>query len=280
MRRSKINSPINKSCNSPTTTNPRPVNHLLLVLRAERADGLSGPPDLEIADLLHLSLVLHSVVRLGVVVEGALGLLAGLDGVVQVVEDGLEGVLELRAPVDGTAAGGGRAGLVHPVHAVGTDERVEGLGSLLDGLVEGLRWGVALLTENLVLGEEHTVDAAHEAASLTVKVRVDLLLKGGHVHVSGADGDTESSGLLESLAGDILEDGDGGVDATALTEKGADSAAGSLGGDEDDIDISWHIDLGELLEHGGESVREVKSLGSVSDAKSGIGCGFDVPFPW
>lgn len=263
MRRSKINSPINKSCQSRITTNPRSTNHLLLVLRAERADGLSGPPDLEVADLLHLSLVLLSVVRLGVVVEGALGLLAGLDGVVQVVKDGLEGVLELGAPVDGTATGGGRAGLVHPVHAVGTDERVERLGRLLDGLVEGLRWGVALLAENLVLGEEHTVDTAHKAASLTVEVRVDLLLKGGQVHVSGADGNTEGGGLLESLASDILVDSDGGVDATALAEKGADSAAGSLGCDEDDIDISWHFDLGELLEHGGESVREVKSLWSV-----------------
>jgi len=125
-------------------------NRLLLVLGAQRADGSAGSPDLQVADLLHLGLKLLAVVLLAVVLEGALGLGTILDSVVEAVEDGLQGVLELGGPVDGTAAGGGGAGLVHPVHAVGTDQGVQGLGGLLDGLVEGLAGGVAALAEDLV----------------------------------------------------------------------------------------------------------------------------------
>ena len=119
---------------------------------------------------------------------------------------------------------------------------------------------MAALTKDLVLREEHTVDSAHKAATLAVQVRVHLLLEGGLVEVSRADSDTEGYGLLLGLAGDVLEDSDGGVDATALAEEGADSAAGALGGDEDDVDVSGDFDLGEVLEDRGEAVREVKSL--------------------
>jgi hypothetical protein len=254
----------------------------LSVLGTEAADGLAGAPDLKVADLLHLGLELGAVVGLRSVLEGAAGLLTGLDGGVEVVEDGLEGVLEAGAPVDGTAAGGGGAGGVHVVHTVGTDQGVEGLGSLLDGLVEGLGGRVTALTENLVLCEEHTVDTAHQATTLTVKVRVDLLLKGGLVHVTSTDGDTEGNSLLLGLTGDILEDGNGSVDTTALLEESADGTAGTLGGTEDDIDVSGDLDLGLVLEDGGETVREVESLekrsATCENKKPGELIG--VPCPW
>ena len=116
------------------------------------------------------------------------------------------------------------------------------------------------LTEDLVLGKEHAVDTTHKAAALAVKVRVDLLLEGGLVEVAGADGDTKSDGPLLGLTGDVLEDGDGGVDTAALTEEGAHGAAGALGGNEDDVHVLGDIDLGEVLEDGREAVGEVKGL--------------------
>jgi hypothetical protein len=42
-------------------------------------------------------------------------------------------------------------------HAVLSDEREEGLGSLLDGLVEGFGRGVSVFTEDLVLSKEHSL---------------------------------------------------------------------------------------------------------------------------
>jgi len=57
-----------------------------------------------------------------------------------------------------------------------------------------------------------------------------------------------------------LEDGDGRVDTTSLTEKSSDRATRSLGSNEDDIDIGRNIDLGLILEDWGETVREVESL--------------------
>lgn len=240
--------------------NNHPFCRDLVVLGAERADGLTGAPDLELVNLLELSGVLLAVVLLEVVLEGALGLCAVGDGGVEVVEDGLEGVLEALLPVEGAAAGGGRAGVVHVVHAVGADQGVQGLCGLLDGLVERLRGRVAALAENLVLGEEHAVDAAHQAAALAVQVRVDLLLEGGLVEVARPDGDAERDGLLLGLAGYVLVDGDGGVDAAALAEEGADGAAGALGGDEDDVDVGGNFDLGEVLEDRREAVGEVEGL--------------------
>lgn len=104
------------------------------------------------------------------------------------------------------------------------------------------------------------MDSAHQATTLAVQVGVDLLLESSLVHVSGTDGNTEGDGLLLGLSGDVLVDGDGGVDTTALTEEGADCAAGALGGDEDDIDVGGNLDLGEVLEDGRETVGEVESL--------------------
>jgi hypothetical protein len=104
------------------------------------------------------------------------------------------------------------------------------------------------------------VDTAHKAATLAVKVRPDLLLEGGLVEVAGTDGNTHSDGLLEGLAGDILVDGNGAVDTTALLEERADSAARALGGDEDNVNVGGDLDVGAVLEDGRETVGEVESL--------------------
>jgi hypothetical protein len=55
-------------------------------------------------------------------------------------------------------------------------------------------------------------------------------------------------------------DGNRGVDTTALLEESADGASGSLGGDEDDIDVLGRDDTGVLLVDDRESVSKVKSL--------------------
>jgi hypothetical protein len=57
-----------------------------------------------------------------------------------------------------------------------------------------------------------------------------------------------------------LEDSDGGVDTTSLTEESSDGSARALGSNEDDIDVGGNIDLGLVFEDGGETVGEVESL--------------------
>jgi hypothetical protein len=71
-------------------------------------------------------------------------------------------LLELGGPVESTSSSGGGTGVVHVVHTVFTDQGEERLGSLLNGLVESLGGRVAVLSENLVLGEEHSLDTTHE----------------------------------------------------------------------------------------------------------------------
>jgi hypothetical protein len=108
------------------------------------------------------------------------------------------------------------------------------------------------------------VDAAHQAAPFTVEVRIHLLLECGFVEIARADGDAEGDGFLLGFAGDVLEDGDGGVDASAFAEEGADGTAGALGGDEDDVDVGGDVDFGEVFEDGGEAVGEVEGLSDIS----------------
>ena len=195
-----------------------------------------------------------------VVVQAPLRLGPVLDTVVQVVEDGLQGILEATTPVDSSPPRRGRAGSIHPVHAVGADQGIETLCGLLNSLVEGLAWRVTAFTEDFVLGEEHAVNAAHEAAALAVEVGIDFLLERGLVKVAGADGNTKSDGLLLGFASHILVDRDGRVDAAALTEESADGTPRALGRNQDNVNVRGNVDFGLVLEDGGETVREVEGL--------------------
>jgi hypothetical protein len=64
------------------------------------------------------------------------------------------------------------------------------------------------------------------------------------VTVSRTDGDSESDGLLLGLSGDVLVNGDGRVDSSSLEEEGSNGSAGTLGGDENDVDVSGGNDTG------------------------------------
>ena len=72
------------------------------------------------------------------------GLGLALDGLVELVEDRQDGLLEAGLPVERAALGGGGAVGVHPVHAVLVHEADEALGEFLDGLVEGFGGAVAV----------------------------------------------------------------------------------------------------------------------------------------
>ncbi len=119
---------------------------------------------------------------------------------------------------------------------------------------------MAPLPEDLVLRQEHAVDAAHQAATLAVEIRIHLLLKGSLVEIAGTNGDTYGLGLLLSLARDVLVDGVGRVNAAALSKERPDRPAGALGSHEDHVDVLGDVDLGEVLEHGRESVGEIECL--------------------
>ena len=74
--------------------------------------------------------------------------------------------------------------------------------------------------------------------------RDSLLLKGSLVTVSRTDGDTERNSLLLGLSSNILVNGDGRVDSSSLEEQGSDGSTGSLGSDEDDVDVGGGDDTG------------------------------------
>ena len=76
--------------------------------------------------------------------------------------EGIDLLVELGGPVEGTTTSSGGAGVVHVVHTVLADQGEQGLGGFLDSLVEGFRGRVAVLAEDLVLSKEHALDTAHK----------------------------------------------------------------------------------------------------------------------
>jgi hypothetical protein len=188
-------------------------------------NSLSSTPDFQIADISHLLVVSLAIVRSRIIVQASLSFLAISYTVVELIEHRLEGILELGRPIDCTTSGSGRASSIHVIHTISPNERVERLRSLLNSLIESFGRRMTTFAEDFVLREEHAVDTTHQAAALTVEIGEDFFFESGLVEVATADGDTESNGFLFGFACYVLVDGDGGVDAAALTEEGADSAA-------------------------------------------------------
>lgn len=84
---------------------------LLVGLRAEGADGLADAPHLLLANLLELNLEVLAVGLATVELERPAGLGSVTDRLVELLEHGLVGGVELGGPVEGTATGSGGAGL-------------------------------------------------------------------------------------------------------------------------------------------------------------------------
>jgi hypothetical protein len=96
--------------------------------------------------------------------------------------------------------------------------------------------------------------------ALAIKVRIDLLLERGLVHVARADRDANCGGLFFRLARDVLPDSNGRVDAAAFLEERANGAAGSLRRHQDNVYVWRGYDLGVILVHDGKAVGEVERL--------------------
>ena len=251
----------------------------LFSLGSETSDSLSGAPDFLGTDLIEFLFKCFSVVFPSTEFQGPLGLAAILDGVIQIVEHGLlsvlyaalegdlESIFEFGGPVQGSTSSGGGASFVHPIHTICTDERVQTLSSLLDCLIERFRGRMSTFSQNFILRKEHSLNATHETSSLTVQVTVDFFLEGRLVEISGTDTDTESDGFFLGFAGDVLEDGEGRVDASAFFEETADCATGTLGGTENDVDVGGRDDTGQILIDDGETVREVQGLMSIGNLR-------------
>ena len=69
-----------------------------------------------------------------------------------------------------------------------TDERIQALSSLLNSLIERLAGAVTTFAEDLVLRQEHTVNTAHQAATLAVEIGIDFLLESSLVEIAASDG--------------------------------------------------------------------------------------------
>jgi hypothetical protein len=104
------------------------------------------------------------------------------------------------------------------------------------------------------------VNAAHQAASLAVEIGPHLFLKRCLIEVPATNGNTERDRLLFCFASDILVDSDRRVDAAAFAEKSPDGTTRAFRSYQDDIDVGWNLDFGQILEDGRETVREVKGL--------------------
>ncbi|KAH3660712.1 hypothetical protein OGATHE_005044 [Ogataea polymorpha] len=133
---------------------------------------------------------------------------------------------------------------------------------------------MAVLSQDLVLSKEHTVDTSHQTSSLTVQVRVDFSLEGGLVNVTRSNGNSQSNGLLLGLTSNVVPDGVRRVDTSALLEKRSHSSTRTLRSSQDHVNVGWWHNVGQLLEDRRESVGEIQglSLGEQRlDGRPGLG---------
>ena len=153
-----------------------------------------------------------------------------------------------------------RAVGVHPIHAVLVNKAGKRLRELFARFVECLGRAVAVRTEAVVLSFHHAAESAHEDAALADEVGRHFVVEGGREEVAGTDGDADGERILLSLAGSVLRDGIGGVDAGTIEEVATHVRARTLRSDHDHVHILGRIDACDLAVLVSETMREVKRL--------------------
>ena len=157
----------------------------------------------------------------------------------------------------------------------------DGLAGLLEGLLGGHALALVAAGERL----NDAVDGAEEDATLAVDVGLVLRGEGGLEHEGRSKSDTPAKSEVGGLAGLVLVDGEGGVDASAvdlltLLVETTDRGAHTLGADGNDVHVlgEGFADGIEVAEeeavgkaeggtrlHGGEDLLVKLGLGSIRD---------------
>jgi len=163
------------------------------------------------------------------------------------------------------------------------DVASDGLARLLEGLLG--RHALALVAA--VEGLNDAVDGAEEDTTFTIDVGLVLRSEGGLEHEGGSKCDTPAKSEVGGLAGLVLVDGEGGVDASAidfltLLVETTDGGTHALGADGNDVHVLGEglTDRVEVAEkeavgkaeggtwlHGGEDLLVKLGLGSIGDEK-------------
>ena len=226
-----------------------------LLARTERTDGLAGLPHFAVVHVLKLLGHEFLVVGAAGVADDFARFLHLLRRLVELLEDGLGRLAEVRPPLERAVLRGLRAVRVHPVHAVLVDEAGERLGEFFASFVERFGRAVAVLAESVVLRFHDAAERTHEDAALADEVGGYFILERGREEIARADGDTDGERQKRRVAGRVLGDGERRVDARAVEEVAADVSARALGRDHDDVHVRTGLDAGQFVVDVGETVR-------------------------
>lgn len=94
----------------------------------------------------------------------------------------------------------------------------------------------------------------------TIKVGVNLLLKGGLIHVTRANADTKGDSFFFGLACNVSPYGNARIDTPTFLEKSTNSTTRTLGSHKDNINIFRRYDVGVIFENYRETMGEIESL--------------------
>ena len=139
-----------------------PVRTILVILWTEFADSLCGAPHLAVVHGCKFLLKTGTVVGLRVGIDADLCFVTALHTCIELLHDGLNGIMETREPVKCATLGGGGTIGIHPVHTLLSEERHEALCELFYCLVESLGGGVAILAEHFILSQEQALNSTHQ----------------------------------------------------------------------------------------------------------------------
>ena len=108
--------------------------------------------------------------------------------------------------------------------------------------------------QNIVLSLHHTCQGAHQDATLAGEVAIDFLCKSGFEQVTGPDCDAKRQSPLQGSSGGVLLYGVTGVNARAVQEVGAHTAARAFGCDQGYVYVWRRHDTRLVVVGDGEAV--------------------------
>ena len=121
---------------------------------------------------------------------------------------------------------------------------------------------MSILAQYLILGQQQTLDSAHQRTTLTSQIGSSLTDESRLEQVAGTDTDTQRQRTIHRLASSVLIDSERRVQATTLKEHGTQRRTRPLRSDHDHVNIRRRNNARTIVPSDCETMREIQGLAS------------------
>ena len=121
---------------------------------------------------------------------------------------------------------------------------------------------MSILAQYLILGQQQTLDSAHQGTTLTSQIGSSLTDESRLEQVAGTDTDTQRQRTIHRLASSVLIDSERRVQATTLKEHGTQRRTRPLRSDHDHVNIRGRNNARTIVPSDRKTMREIQGLAS------------------